>query len=144
MYNMKVRINVIPKCHRSNKKNLGDSTVAHSLNLKLYLPSNFNIESQSILMLRPSPLRFSHRFSIEFQSKVSCGSQLHNIFHPQRSREFSSSTTSQRFKLQLSKTQQPKMAPEMTTLKGRPLDRTAVDSLLRRRFFYAPSADIYG
>jgi glycyl-tRNA synthetase len=36
------------------------------------------------------------------------------------------------------------MAPEMTTLKGKPLDRQAVDSLLRRRFFYAPSADIYG
>jgi glycyl-tRNA synthetase len=36
------------------------------------------------------------------------------------------------------------MAPEMTTRKGQPLDRNAVDGLLRRRFFYTPSADIYG
>jgi glycyl-tRNA synthetase len=36
------------------------------------------------------------------------------------------------------------MAPEMTTLKGRAFDRAAVDTLLRRRFFYAPTADIYG
>ncbi|KAI1265211.1 glycyl-tRNA synthetase [Xylariaceae sp. FL1019] len=32
----------------------------------------------------------------------------------------------------------------MTTLKGQPLDRKAVESLLKRRFFYAPTADIYG
>ncbi|KAL9619544.1 MAG: hypothetical protein Q9160_005820 [Pyrenula sp. 1 TL-2023] len=32
----------------------------------------------------------------------------------------------------------------MTTLKGRQLDRSALDSLMRRRFFYTPTADIYG
>ncbi|KAI9706910.1 MAG: Glycine--tRNA ligase 1, mitochondrial [Bogoriella megaspora] len=36
------------------------------------------------------------------------------------------------------------MAPEATTLKGQPLDRAAIESLLKRRFFYAPTADIYG
>jgi glycyl-tRNA synthetase len=36
------------------------------------------------------------------------------------------------------------MAPEMTTLKGRPLDRPALESILKRRFFYAPTAEIYG
>jgi glycyl-tRNA synthetase len=36
------------------------------------------------------------------------------------------------------------MAPEMTTLKGQALDRAAVDSLLRRRFFFAPTAELYG
>ncbi|KAI0548840.1 hypothetical protein F4679DRAFT_548802 [Xylaria curta] len=37
-----------------------------------------------------------------------------------------------------------KMATTMTTLKGQPLDRAAVDGLLRRRMFYTPSFDIYG
>jgi len=32
----------------------------------------------------------------------------------------------------------------MTTLKGQPLDRAAIESLLKRRFFYAPTAEIYG
>jgi glycyl-tRNA synthetase len=31
-----------------------------------------------------------------------------------------------------------------TTLKGQPLDRTVLDSMLRRRMFYTPSFDIYG
>lgn len=31
-----------------------------------------------------------------------------------------------------------------TTLKGQPLDRTVLDSLLRRRLFYTPSFEIYG
>jgi hypothetical protein len=129
------------------------------MNLKLYLSSNFDIPIN--LMRQPSLLRFGHRFYIEFQRKVSSsGLQLHNIWRPPQlafssyaacyrsklkiSRAFSSSPTSQRFKLQLGKTQQPEMAPEMTTLKGQPLDRAVIDSLLRRRFFYAPTADIYG
>ncbi|KAI0857701.1 hypothetical protein F4860DRAFT_488697 [Xylaria cubensis] len=37
-----------------------------------------------------------------------------------------------------------KMTTTMTTLKGQPLDRLAVDSLMRRRMFYTPSFDIYG
>ncbi|TRX88339.1 hypothetical protein FHL15_010777 [Xylaria flabelliformis] len=36
------------------------------------------------------------------------------------------------------------MTTTMTTLKGQPLDRLAVDGLLRRRMFYTPSFDIYG
>ncbi|KAI1345518.1 hypothetical protein F5Y01DRAFT_300299 [Xylaria sp. FL0043] len=37
-----------------------------------------------------------------------------------------------------------KMTTTMTTLTGQPLDRAAVDGLLRRRMFYTPSFDIYG
>ena len=31
-----------------------------------------------------------------------------------------------------------------TTLKGQPLDRPVLDSMLRRRMFYTPSFEIYG
>ncbi|KAL9110166.1 MAG: hypothetical protein Q9227_005226 [Pyrenula ochraceoflavens] len=55
-----------------------------------------------------------------------------------------SSTKNQRVKLQLSEILQKDMAPEMTTLNGRQLDRAAVDNVLRRRFFFAPTAEIYG
>ena len=99
-------------------------------------------------MQQPSFLRFGHHFSVDFRLKVSPGSQLLNIWrshaHPQLSRAFSSSPTSQRFQLGLKKARRPKMAPEVTNLKGQLLDRTAVESLLKRRFFYAPTADIYG
>ncbi|KAI6279625.1 Glycine--tRNA ligase 1, mitochondrial [Pyricularia oryzae] len=36
------------------------------------------------------------------------------------------------------------MAPPATTLKGQPLDRGALDTILRRRMFYTPSFEIYG
>jgi glycyl-tRNA synthetase len=36
------------------------------------------------------------------------------------------------------------MAPEMTTLKGKPLVRAELDGLLRRTLFYTPSFEIYG
>ena len=36
------------------------------------------------------------------------------------------------------------MAPEATTKTGKPLDRQALDSLLRRRLFYTPAFEIYG
>lgn len=42
---------------------------------------------------------------------------------------------------------QIKINPEMatsTTRTGQPLDRTAIDSILRRRLFYTPSFEIYG
>ncbi|KAK9774301.1 putative Glycyl-tRNA synthetase [Seiridium cardinale] len=36
------------------------------------------------------------------------------------------------------------MTSTATTLTGQPLDRAALDSMLRRRFFFGPSFDIYG
>ncbi|KAF2278261.1 glycyl-tRNA synthetase [Westerdykella ornata] len=36
------------------------------------------------------------------------------------------------------------MAPEMTTLKGKPFSRAELDGLLRRTLFYTPSFEIYG
>lgn len=36
------------------------------------------------------------------------------------------------------------MAPSATTLKGQPLDRPVLESMLRRRMFYTPSFEIYG
>ncbi|KAI0383044.1 glycyl-tRNA synthetase [Hypomontagnella monticulosa] len=38
----------------------------------------------------------------------------------------------------------PTMTTLATTLKGQPLDRSTLDSLLRRRMFYTPSFEIYG
>lgn len=37
-----------------------------------------------------------------------------------------------------------KMTTTATTLKGQPLDRAALDGMLRRRMFYTPSFEIYG
>ena len=99
-------------------------------------------------MPRSSLLCIAHRFSVEFQLSVPRSLQLHIIprfqAHSQRTRAFSRSPNSQRFKLRLSTKHQSEMAPGMTTLKGQPLDRAALDSLLRRRFFFAPTAEIYG
>jgi len=36
------------------------------------------------------------------------------------------------------------MSGDATTLKGKPLDRAVLDSMLRRRMFYTPSFEIYG
>ncbi|VUC22044.1 unnamed protein product [Clonostachys rosea] len=36
------------------------------------------------------------------------------------------------------------MAPTATTLKGQPLDKVLLESMLRRRLFYTPSFEIYG
>ena len=57
---------------------------------------------------------------------------------------FSTSLPRKRFLLQLPKNKNSKMATDMTTAKGKPFDRAVIDSLLRRRFFYTPTADIYG
>lgn len=43
-----------------------------------------------------------------------------------------------------SKKKLPKMTTTATTLKGQPLDKAALESLLRRRMFYTPSFEIYG
>jgi glycyl-tRNA synthetase len=43
-----------------------------------------------------------------------------------------------------SKKKQPKMTTTATTLKGEPLDKASLESLLRRRMFYTPSFEIYG
>jgi glycyl-tRNA synthetase len=42
------------------------------------------------------------------------------------------------------KKKQPTMTTTATTLKGQPLDKAALESLLRRRLFYTPSFEIYG
>lgn len=43
-----------------------------------------------------------------------------------------------------SNTKKPNMTTTATTLKGQPLDRSTLDSLLRRRMFYTPAFEIYG
>ncbi|KAK4106063.1 glycyl-tRNA synthetase [Parathielavia hyrcaniae] len=47
-------------------------------------------------------------------------------------------------KYQPRKNQPTKMTTTATTLKGEPLDKAALESLLRRRMFYTPSFEIYG
>lgn len=114
-------------------------------------PTNLDVKTPSKLMPRSSLLRFGLNFSIAVHCTASGGSQQlrsvasRSYAQPLRLRAFSSSPVSHKFKLQLSKRQQqPTMAPGMTTLKGQPLDRSALESLMKRRFFYAPTAEIYG
>lgn len=57
-------------------------------------------------------------------------------------RSFTATTQNKRFELPQFKTPPPIMTT--TTLKGQPLDRPALDSMLRRRMFYTPSFEIYG
>ncbi|KAK6542263.1 Glycine--tRNA ligase 1, mitochondrial [Orbilia ellipsospora] len=58
------------------------------------------------------------------------------------------STTSPRFENERKRVKVPSrpipQAHNMTTYDGKPLDRAALDGLLRRRMFYAPAFDIYG
>jgi hypothetical protein len=59
------------------------------------------------------------------------------------SRTFSS--TSVTFRYVVSKSQKEhKMAHETTNYKGKPFDRTQLESLMKRRMWYTPSFDIYG
>ncbi|KAL0473147.1 glycyl-tRNA synthetase [Neurospora intermedia] len=58
-------------------------------------------------------------------------------------RSFSLSTSHYRFQVYVKK-QNTKMTSTATTLKGQPLDKGALESMLRRRMFFAPSFDIYG
>ena len=62
---------------------------------------------------------------------------------PIATRPFSTTTPLPRFGVP----KQPnnnKMTTEATTLKGQPLDKAALESMLRRRMFYTPSFEIYG
>ncbi|KAI1105894.1 glycyl-tRNA synthetase [Jackrogersella minutella] len=60
------------------------------------------------------------------------------------SRNFTTSKpTSYAYQVQRS-TKHLKMTTTATTLKGQPLDRPTLDSILRRRMFYTPSFEIYG
>ena len=58
-------------------------------------------------------------------------------------RSFTSTTLHYRFQV-LKSTKKPSMTATATTLKGQPLDKAALESLLRRRMFYTPSFEIYG
>ncbi|KAK4196737.1 putative glycyl-tRNA synthetase [Triangularia verruculosa] len=58
---------------------------------------------------------------------------------------FSPSAPRLRFQIpQTNKKKPEKMSTDATTLKGQPLDRAALESMLRRRLFYTPSFEIYG
>src|SRR5450432_3838683 len=52
--------------------------------------------------------------------------------------------TAQLNKYQTPKSREPPAMTSVTTLKGQPLDRPTLDSLLRRRMFYTPSFEAYG
>jgi glycyl-tRNA synthetase len=53
-------------------------------------------------------------------------------------------TTVQVCRYQIPKSRSPPAMATTTTLKGQPLDRPTLDSLLRRRMFYTPSFEAYG
>lgn len=59
-------------------------------------------------------------------------------------RSFHVSAAFNRIVLQKSPQKSPTMTSSATTLKGQPLDRPALDSMLRRRMFYTPAFEIYG
>ena len=73
-------------------------------------------------------------------SRVSISRQVKQ-HHTNTPRFFTATTILYRY-------QQPQksstMASEMTTKTGKPLDRTTLDSLLRRRLFYTPAFEVYG
>jgi glycyl-tRNA synthetase len=52
--------------------------------------------------------------------------------------------TAQVCRYQIPKSKSPPAMAATTTLKGQPLDRPTLDSLLRRRMFYTPSFEAYG
>lgn len=59
-------------------------------------------------------------------------------------RQFSASPSYSRFIISKPKKHKIKMTTTATTLKGQPLDKTVLESMLRRRMFYTPSFEIYG
>ncbi|CVK89199.1 probable glycine--tRNA ligase GRS1 [Fusarium mangiferae] len=60
-------------------------------------------------------------------------------------RTFATSRPLNAFQLQTSqKRRKDKMTSAATTLKGQPLDKAVLESILRRRMFYTPSFEIYG
>jgi len=60
-------------------------------------------------------------------------------------RSFSTSIPQRKFVVNVAKKiTPPKMTTTATTLKGQPLDKAALESMLRRRLFYTPSFEIYG
>jgi glycyl-tRNA synthetase len=62
---------------------------------------------------------------------------------PRLIRSFTETAPYNRYQASTKKSKQPFMATT-TTLKGQPLDRPTLDSLLRRRMFYTPSFEAYG
>ncbi len=69
-----------------------------------------------------------------------------NKYTPRSTSTRSFRATAQNNKYQPPKfqTKQPPTMATATTLKGQPLDRPVLDSMLRRRMFYTPSFEIYG
>lgn len=60
-------------------------------------------------------------------------------------RSFTATAQNNKYQLPIFKKQKgPKPIMSTTTLKGQPLDRPTMDSMLRRRMFYTPSFEIYG
>ena len=76
---------------------------------------------QRAFLLRPSTVSLVHKRSLN------CG--------PLKSNQSTVKTTPRRAKATM---------PEATTLKGKPLDRQALEILLRRSLFYTPAFEIYG
>ncbi|KAI1072821.1 hypothetical protein LB507_003007 [Fusarium sp. FIESC RH6] len=92
-----------------------------------------NLSAASFLSRQLSVSRFSSR------------SRLTACAKPPRTRTFATSRPLNAFKLQKSqKHSKDTMTSSATTLKGQPLDKAVLESILRRRMFYTPSFEIYG
>jgi len=57
---------------------------------------------------------------------------------------FTTTTQKNKYHIPKSTKQKGPIMSDATTLKGQPLDRAVLDSMLRRRMFYTPSFEIYG
>jgi glycyl-tRNA synthetase len=81
---------------------------------------------------------------ISFHSFARTAAARQNFFLRVTSRNITATT--QRPKYQIATPNTTRKPPIMaaTTLKGQPLDRAVLDSMLRRRMFYTPSFEIYG
>ncbi|CAF3440935.1 Glycine--tRNA ligase 1, mitochondrial [Fusarium graminearum] len=92
-----------------------------------------NFSAASSLSRQLSVTRFSSRSRFTACAK------------PPRTRTFATSRPLNAFKLQKSqKRTKDTMTSSATTLKGQPLDKAVLESILRRRMFYTPSFEIYG
>ncbi|CAG2000308.1 unnamed protein product [Fusarium graminearum] len=92
-----------------------------------------NFSAASSLSRQLSVTRFSSRSRFTACAK------------PPRTRTFAISRPLNAFKLQKSqKRTKDTMTSSATTLKGQPLDKAVLESILRRRMFYTPSFEIYG
>ncbi|KAI8720818.1 Glycine--tRNA ligase [Fusarium sp. LHS14.1] len=103
-------------------------------------PSTTSFSAASPLTRQLSYSRFGPRFRF---TAYACARPPPRTLAPRRT--FATSRPLNAFQIQKSQKRKPvTMTSTATTLKGQPLDKAVLESILRRRMFYTPSFEIYG